>query len=107
MIRDDPERLSSLDHVFRHIDTIAVHESRYYGTSSVELRHDAQVAGPEPLLHEHAVDLLPDTALIGIDDVLDELATRQHDLRQIAERIVRVRCHLPSGRVGLRPERTV
>jgi hypothetical protein len=70
VIRKNPVRDSTFDHVLRHVDLAAVDEARHDGAAIVQFRHNPQGVSVQELLDKYAVDLLADPAVLPIDDIV-------------------------------------
>ncbi len=101
MVGDDPVFRAVLDHVGRDVGLGAVDEPGLHVAGAVQLGHRIQLVLVQEALHQAAVDLLADPAVLAVDDVVDGLAGGQLHVAQVAQGVVVVARGADRGGLGL------
>ena len=92
-------RIAAPDHVMRHIAPAGIYKSADNIASAIQLCDRAELILIQETLHQNTIDLLANTPVLAIHDILDLRAIRQCDVQQVAQNIVVIGCGLAA--VGL------
>jgi hypothetical protein len=77
-----------LDQVVRHVRPGPIDEARHDITSAIEFCNGLQAVLVEETLHQAAVGLLTNAAIVAVDEVLDPRAVRQVHRPEIAQGVI-------------------
>ncbi len=88
VVADDAVGDTALDHVVRDVSAAAVDEGADNLVAAVEFGDRVQLIAVEPALDEDSIDLLADTAVLSVDDVVDLSAIGQRDVAEVADDVV-------------------